>query len=111
MANNMYEDLKVKVVKLYNCKGDSGDLKRLSSIYGLIEAAKVNRDHMQADLEATLKENEELKKQIEALKKQGKEPEKEAPKQETSDVEFLKALEVLGNIFMEALVSGDTTKK
>lgn len=106
---DMYEDLKIKVVKLYNCKGDSGDLKRLSSIYGLIEAAKVNRDHMQADLEAALKENEELKKQIEALKRQDK-TEKEAPKEETSDEEFLKAIEGFWTTLVEALTAGDSKK-
>lgn len=106
---SIYESLRGKVIKLYNCKGSAGNLRRLSEIYEAINAAENYSRTLNATFVRLTAENEELKKELEALKKQEK-TEKEDPKQETSDEEFLKAIEGFWTTLVEELTAGDSKK-
>lgn len=110
---NIYEDLRSKVIKLYNCKGSPGDLKRLSEIYRAIEAADIAHYFVSVDLKAALQKNEELKRQIEVLK-QEKKTEKEEPVHKAAENtcdEFVKEVDEFVNSLLSIFGSPSGSEK
>lgn len=106
---NVTNSLRSNIMELYRC-GEANDMVLVCKINQQLCTVESLLKNKNAKIEKLFAENEELKKQIEALKKQDKEPEKEAPKDGTSDEEFLKAIEGFWTTLVEALTAGDSKK-